>query len=98
MKPMDRTDGVAAIQSGLIIAIIHLFKCLHQQGVLSLEEGSASLRATAAALPAEVHPATRELLTVIADGIQQEGLSGAGATEAQLATQSGLTVIPGGKA
>ena len=95
---MDQSEGAAAIEVGLALAIIRVFNSLHDNGVLRLKDGSALLRSTAAALPDETHPAARDALWVIAEALGETDPVGVGAIEPKRPDWPSLFAIPAGRA
>jgi hypothetical protein len=65
-----KTQALAGYLVGLEVAIVHVFTCLHRQGVLPLDEAASSLRATADGLPANAHENARVALRHIALAVE----------------------------
>lgn len=80
--------------TGLEVAIIHLFNCLHQRGVLSRDQAIQSLAATREGLPQEAGAIAPMVLKHIEMGLEALHPPQQAATPEDLRTT--FRVLPGG--
>lgn len=87
---------IAQLQLGSIIALMHVFNCLHDHGVLPLSNAISSLELTAEALPADAGPA-RSVVRGVAAGLRTQPTR-QGPENPPAATRADLRIIQGGRA
>jgi len=65
--------AIAELISGLMIAIVHIFNCLHQKGVMSCSEATRSIEETIRALPpGQQHGSVHAVLRGIVQGLRTQ--------------------------
>lgn len=71
---LEEAKAIADLQIGTLIAITHIFNCLHHRGVLPLGDAISSLEQTEQGLPPDISQAVRGVIRSLVAGLRlQQG-------------------------
>jgi hypothetical protein len=96
---LEEMKVIAELQIGTLIAITHVFNCLHHRGVLPLADAISSLEQTEQGLPSDVPQTTRGVIQNLVAGLrlQQGHQTPPDPDRPPPATRPDLQVIQGGR-